>query len=188
MSSSIPEPSPQDLTPAKLLCDCYPQLLARVRWMMGVSARRLADSGDFLGELTTRILEQADRLRIADPKHFLRLATRMARNLIADTTRRRQPARFASMTSTMVVEQRLAATDPSPSHHAAEDEAAEQLLDALESLAPDDIAVIELRDLQGLPYKEVARELGRSENATQVLHRRAVERLGRRLRGGGRPS
>jgi RNA polymerase sigma factor (sigma-70 family) len=47
---------------------------------------------------------------------------------------------------------------------------------------PDDRRrVIELRDLDGLSYREIGATLGRTENAVQILHARALAELARRL-------
>jgi RNA polymerase sigma-70 factor, ECF subfamily len=51
------------------------------------------------------------------------------------------------------------------------------LADALERLAEDHRAVIVLRNLQRLPFDEVARRLGRSRPAVQMLWMRAMRKL-----------
>lgn len=48
---------------------------------------------------------------------------------------------------------------------------------ALTRLSPDHRRVIELRNLQRLPFDEVAQHLGRSRPAAQMLWKRAIEKL-----------
>jgi RNA polymerase sigma-70 factor (ECF subfamily) len=49
--------------------------------------------------------------------------------------------------------------------------------DALEQLSPDHREVIILRNLQRLPFQEVAERMGRSRPAAQMLWMRAIEKL-----------
>lgn len=48
---------------------------------------------------------------------------------------------------------------------------------ALEKLSPDYQEVIYLRNLQRLPFNEVAEQMGRSRPAAQMLWKRAIDRL-----------
>src|SRR5439155_1894664 len=52
-----------------------------------------------------------------------------------------------------------------------------QVADALARLAPDHREVILLRNLQRLPFDEVARRLNRSRPAAQMLWMRAIQKL-----------
>ena len=56
----------------------------------------------------------------------------------------------------------------------------------LDTLTPDQRAVVLLRVLGGFPVKEVARILGKRENAIKVLQHRAVNALARTLERQGR--
>ncbi|MCA8952132.1 MAG: sigma-70 family RNA polymerase sigma factor, partial [Planctomycetes bacterium] len=69
-----------------------------------------------------------------------------------------------------------------PSVDAARGEDIERLLEALEQLREDDQRVIELRDFEELSFRAIGERLGRSEAAVQMLHARAVTRLGQALR------
>ncbi len=55
----------------------------------------------------------------------------------------------------------------------------------LEALTPDQREVVLLRVLGGFPVKEVARILGKRENAVKVLQHRAVNALARHLASAG---
>jgi RNA polymerase sigma-70 factor (ECF subfamily) len=80
----------------------------------------------------------------------------------------------------------LADPQSSPSQQAARREQAVLLADALERLPEDYRDVIVLRSLQGLPFPEVARRLGRSVDSVEKLWVRALPRL-RRALGGDAP-
>jgi RNA polymerase sigma-70 factor, ECF subfamily len=77
----------------------------------------------------------------------------------------------------------LVAEQSSPSQGAARREEAVLLADALGKLPPDYAEVIVLRHLEGLPFAEVARRMGRSVDSVEKLWVRGLTRL-RRLLGG----
>jgi RNA polymerase sigma-70 factor (ECF subfamily) len=85
--------------------------------------------------------------------------------------------------SSHVWEQGLIAKQSSPSQRAARREEAVLLADALAKLPADYGELIVLRHLQGLPFAEVARRMGRSVDSVEKLWIRALARL-RRLLGG----
>lgn len=159
------------------------RLLCRIRWMMGDHARGVDDSEDLLGEVEVRVLEQAPSLVWRDGEHFLALATRIARNAIVDRVRRPRLRRLESLTASLQGGDLVTSSRPSPSQDAARGEDLERVLGALELLGDEDQRVIELRHLEGLPFRAIGERMGRSEAAAQMLHARAVTRLGRLLRG-----
>lgn len=171
------EPAPEEL-----LEQCLPRLQNRIRWMMGERARRHADSGDFVSELCLKVLEDARKLRWRDAEHFLQLATRIARNLIIDSTRRKRVQAFESFATNLTAGQIAERGGATPSVNAAGEESIERLLQVLEDLPATDQTVIELRTFEGLSFDEIGTRMNRTAAAAQVLHRRAVARLGRRIR------
>jgi RNA polymerase sigma-70 factor (ECF subfamily) len=66
-------------------------------------------------------------------------------------------------------------------------EEAVQLADRLSQLPADYRQVLMLRNLQSLPFEEVARQMDRSVGATRMLWLRAIERL-RAVYGSEAPS
>lgn len=170
-------------TVEQLLVHHRDRLQARIRWMMGAQARRAGDSGDFLGELSQRILEDAASLEWRDSEHFLALATRMARNLIVDRVRRPRVRRFESFTARLCLGDVPEPNADTPSQAAVAGEDVERVLAALEQLPEEHQQVIELRHFEGLGFSGIGERMGRSENAVQLLHARAITALGRRLRG-----
>jgi RNA polymerase sigma-70 factor (ECF subfamily) len=79
--------------------------------------------------------------------------------------------------------QGLMAEQSSPSHRAARREEAVTLADALGKLPSDYAEAIVLRHLEGLPFAEVARRMGRSVDSVEKLWVRGLVQL-RRLLGG----
>ncbi len=66
---------------------------------------------------------------------------------------------------------------PTPSSFAMGKENKRRLADALEKLPEDYRQVIEIRSLERLPFAEVGRRMGRSEDAVGKLWFRAIEKL-----------
>ena len=65
----------------------------------------------------------------------------------------------------------------SPSQMLAQQEREIELADAIAQLSPDHQEVIMLRNLQRLPFDEVAQRMGRSRPAVQMLWMRALKRM-----------
>lgn len=79
--------------------------------------------------------------------------------------------------SSQALDRGLADPGPTPSKLAAGRERAVLLADALGVLPPDYREVIILRNLEELPFAEVARRMGRSEDAVQKLWVRALAKM-----------
>jgi RNA polymerase sigma-70 factor, ECF subfamily len=78
-------------------------------------------------------------------------------------------------------QQALADSLPSPSSMAVRREHAVLLADALEKLPADYREVFVLRNLEHIPFNEIATRLGRSPGASRVLWTRAMQRLSQLL-------
>jgi len=168
-----------------MLLRCQSRLLARIRWMLGERARQTAETQDFLALMSIELLERGDRLHWQDETHFLNLATRVARNQLIDRQRhnRRLAERFTRFTTALG----LADQDAAAPVAAVElDEQMERLLAAMESMPENYQRVVELRHFEQLSFSDIAGVLGGSENSVEILHRRAIARLGRLLGGQGR--
>jgi len=70
-----------------------------------------------------------------------------------------------------------AADDDSPSQAFVKHESELQLVEALQQLSEDHREVIVLRNLQRLPFDEVAQRMGRTRPAVQMLWMRAIQKL-----------
>jgi RNA polymerase sigma-70 factor (ECF subfamily) len=75
------------------------------------------------------------------------------------------------------IEAALVGRHSSPSGHAQRRERAALVADHLAQLSADYREVIVLRNLEGLPFAEVARRMGRSAGAVRILWVRAVDQL-----------
>ncbi len=153
------------------------RLLVRIRMMMGEKARNMADSDDFLNGVVADVVRDFDRARIRDEKHFVCWATEVARNNIRDAVRKRGEEAFASF-STVFVDPPTERAPKSPSEIARAVEEQHALAEALESLQEDLRRVIELRNFSELSFGEIGEKMNRSENAAQLLHKRAMVQLG----------
>jgi RNA polymerase sigma-70 factor, ECF subfamily len=133
--------------------------------------------GQFLGstepELTAWLRRILVRTLANQAKHHRRLSRDYQRQESLEAMLDRSSA---------AVERALAAPSPSPSAHAARREQAVLLADALEALPPDYREVFVLRNLEHVPFGEIAARMGRSPGAARVLWKRAMDRLGQMLR------
>lgn len=83
--------------------------------------------------------------------------------------------------SSMRLESVLAGCGDSPSDEASRNERAILLANQMEKLPSDYREVLVLRHLEGLPFAEVARQMGRSSGAVRMLWLRALESLRERM-------
>lgn len=163
-------------------------LLRRIRLMMGPKAKRKAESGDFLQSVFVEVLQAADRMHGKTDQDLLRWATRIARNNIIDASRRPREKAFSSFTASMTRDRNKldkAAPNATPSQDAAQREAIEDVVDAMLELPELMQRVLELRDFEKLSFREIGKRLERSENAAQLLHTRALVKLGQHMRTRG---
>lgn len=79
--------------------------------------------------------------------------------------------------ATGFLQSQIAGNVTSPSQHFARNEAFLQLAGALEGLPEDYRQVIVLRHVEGLPFAEVAREMGRSVDSVEKLWVRGLAKL-----------
>ena len=78
---------------------------------------------------------------------------------------------------TIQIETALVGRSSSPSSQAQRRERAARVADQLARLPSDYREVLVLRNLEGLPFSEVARRMGRSAGAVRILWVRAVDQL-----------
>jgi len=84
--------------------------------------------------------------------------------------------------SSVAIHCALAAPSNSPSAHAVQREQAVRLADALEELPADYRGVFILRNLDHIPFDQIAARMNRSPGAARVLWKRAMDRLSLLLR------
>jgi RNA polymerase sigma-70 factor (ECF subfamily) len=156
------------------------RLLDRVRLMMGDAARAAAESSDFAQEAFLRLQQREAGLEFQDEEHLIRWLTHVARNLIRDKVRAHRGVlfdRFCEASGVLALPERT----PTPTQEIMVEEARDTVLGCLLELPPEYRQVIELRHFEELPFAAIARAMSRTENAVQLLHTRALTRLGRLL-------
>lgn len=159
------------------------RLLARIRLMLGEEARRRADSTDFLqGAFAELLLERGPDVA-RDETVLLRRVTAIARNNVRDAVRRPRERAFQSL-SMSVARLPQGSVESTPSREVARRERAMELAEALERLSDDHRTVVELRDLEGLDFGAIGARMGRGSDAAQMLHTRALVKLGMLLNDG----
>jgi RNA polymerase sigma-70 factor, ECF subfamily len=84
--------------------------------------------------------------------------------------------------SSAAVQQALATPTETPSTHAVRREQAVLLADALEKLPAHYREVFILRNLEHIPFDQIAARMGRSPGGTRVLWKRAMDRLSQLLK------
>ena len=157
------------------------RLLARVRGLIGHEARAFAQSTDILQDLFVELIRDFDRFELRDDDAFLKWAVQVARNNVRDLARRCR-LRRAEKLATSIVEGAGRDRDKgdTPADRAIAAERIRRLEAALAELPEDYRTVVELRNLERLSYREIAERLDRpTEGAVQMLHARAMARLGR---------
>ena len=156
---------------------CQERLLARIRLMMGPEARACLESGDVLQDVLSEAIRGLRAGDLRDERTFLRWVTAIARHHIVDEVRRRREQSMDALSS------ELSAGAPSAVACLTSEEAVQRLVEAMEELEPTRQRAVELRALEGQSWADVARALGRSEDAARKLYHRALLELGVRRSG-----
>ncbi len=164
---------------AALLARYRERLLARVRLMLGDRARAQADSEDFLHATLLVAVEDFERFELRDERGFLRWLTTIARNRIHDAVRRGRERAFQALSDSLSDEAQV--QTPTPPSAVMLHEQSLRLAEALEALEAPLRDIVELRELEGLLFREIGERLGINEDQARYLHRKALLRLGERL-------
>lgn len=160
---------------ARIATKYHDRLLARIRIMMGPEARRRAESGDFLQTVFVDLCRHAPVDQLDDEESLLGFLTAVASNNIKSALRKKRERALESFSATICLANANGRTPSADAHHA---ETLRLLVIALERLREDHRTVIELRNLEQLPYREIAERMGKSVGAIHMLHARAILKLG----------
>lgn len=163
-----------------------PALLAFIEHRLGPTLRGKLEPQDVLQEVAIKALRelpQAD-FAVRDPFAWL---CHLAEQCVVDGHRhfaagkraagREMPGNVPAGEGSQDVIALLAASMTSPSQAAVRDERQERLLAAFAGLPDEHRTALRLRYGEGLPTKEVARLLNKTDVATRVLLTRLVRRL-----------
>jgi RNA polymerase sigma-70 factor (ECF subfamily) len=163
-----------------------PGLLAFVRHRLGPGLRGKLEPEDVLQDLTVKAMKDLPRTDLADRDPFGWLC-HLAEQCIVDrhrhftagkrATGREAPGTVPAGTGSQDLIALLAACGTTPSQAALRDERRLRLREALASFPHEHREALRLRYDEGLPTKEVARRLNKTDVATRVLLARLVRRL-----------
>jgi len=96
--------------------------------------------------------------------------------------RREEPMEVLLDRSSLAIQAQLATPLSSPSVHSSRREQAVLLADALEKMPADYREVFLLRNLERIPFDEIARRMNRSSGAVRMLWARAIKKLSQFLK------
>jgi RNA polymerase sigma-70 factor, ECF subfamily len=163
---------------------CAPRLLTYVRLRMGRSLRARLESRDILQAALVKSLQHFQEFRGTDGRAVMGWLARIAEREILDRAdyqqrQRRDRAREVALDD----RPELTARVTSVLSRVIRDERAERLEAAMDCLSDAHREIILLRKFEELPFNEIARRLGRSEDACRMLLARALTALTLHLTG-----
>jgi len=155
-----------------------PRLLAFIRLKMGRSLRARLESRDILQATFLKSVEHRERFEGDDSRAFAGWLMRIAENEIRDRADfHGRQRRDAHREDDIADHDEILARTRSALSRLILDERAERLESAIESLSDAHREVILLRAFQELPFAEIGRRLGKSEDASRMLYARAMTAL-----------
>jgi RNA polymerase sigma-70 factor (ECF subfamily) len=168
-------------------------LILVARSLVGPDLRARVDPSDLVQETLLEAQHDFARFEGRGEAELLAWLRRILVRNLADQARRhramgRDLGREESLDALLersdrALQRAIAAPTNSPSELASRREHEVLLADALARLPKDYREVILLRNMDCLPFEEVARRMARSSGATRMLWVRALERLNRELEG-----
>jgi len=162
----------------RLYEQCAGRLLAFIRLRLGRDLRARLESRDILQATLLKSLEHVGELRADETRSVMAWLARIAEHEIRDCAdfhhrQRRDAARETQLED----DAPLPALTRSALSRVIFDEQSARLEEALESLSPDHREIILLRKYEELPFAEIGRRLGKSEDACRMLLARAMTAL-----------
>lgn len=170
-----------------LLGRYLPGLRAFVRLRAGPSVRAHESVSDIAQSACREVLQNLSNFKYggeAGFKHWL-YATALRKLQKRDEHWRAQKREAARVVANDDALLELYRSVSSPSRRAIAREELERIERAFDELGDDEREVITLARIVGLPHKEIAEAMGRSEGATRVLLHRALAKLAAKLDSGG---
>jgi RNA polymerase sigma-70 factor, ECF subfamily len=168
-----------------------PQLLSFIEKRMSDALRRRVEASDILQDLTTSAWQSLPGVEWGDREPFGWLCQQAERRII-DAHRRHFGAQKRSAGREVNLSagghsgsgdegggmaDLLAASMTSPSGVLSRQQKEFHMLEALESLPEDARDALRMRYVEGLPSKEIAQKLGRTDGAVRVLLTRSLQKL-----------
>jgi len=164
-------------------CRSYVSVVARTQvesWM-----RTKVDASDLVQQTLLEAHQAFDDFEGAEEGEWLAWLRQILSHNTHDFIRRFRTAKRAAQKEVFIDQPRgdqskgfdLSAALPTASQILMQHEEQLELADALTQLSEDHQEVIQLRNLQRLPFDEVAERMGRTRPATQMLWTRAIKKL-----------
>jgi RNA polymerase sigma-70 factor (ECF subfamily) len=176
----------------RLLERHMPELRAFVRLRAGATLRERESTSDLVQSTCREVLTHIDRFRFPDETAFRRWLFTTAQRKIADradhyTAQKRAREREERIArDSGADDERLQACYErfsSPSHRALVKDEIEKIERAFDQLTDEQREVVTLAHLVGLSRKEIAEQLGKSENAVRIVLHRALARVAELVKG-----
>lgn len=146
------------------------RLLRQIRSRMGPRVGSSMEVEDVYQETVSRALGAIAKFRWQGEESFYRWLAGIAEHLIRSASQRRS-------LDTLRLTRDVAASDPTPSRTARRAERFDKLERAVNELSPDQRTALKLARIDGLPVREIAAKMERSEKAVYALLSRALDRL-----------
>jgi len=172
---------------AKLLALYHPVLAQRVAGRLEASLRARVSPEDVLQEVYLQVFRQVTGFEAREPQSFLNWVLTILDHKLVDVHRcahreqrdidRESPAAAGATHSYWDLLDHVYRDTTTPSRVVRRDEAVSALAACIGELSEAHRQVIELRFLAGLPVAEIARRLGKSEDAVVALTQRALKAL-----------
>lgn len=164
-----------------------PQLLGFINKSLSEALKRKVEPEDILQEATLSAMQALPQFDLTDRDPFGWVCQQIERRII-DAHRKfigaqkRAAGAEVGLASGSDADsggliEVLVASMTSPSQAFSRNQKEFKLLQALEQLPPDSREALRLRYVEGLPSKEIAERLGRSDGAVRVLLTRSLARL-----------
>jgi RNA polymerase sigma-70 factor (ECF subfamily) len=166
-----------------------PQLMAFIERNLGPSLRTKIDADDLFQEVSVECLRALPNVELGDHDPFSWLC-QVAERRIVDAHRRfftaqkRAAGREVPLAGGSSSDQSqrglidlIVASITTPSQAFSRGQREFRLLEALDSLGEEAKQAIQMRYVQGLPSKEIAEQLGKSDGAIRVLLTRTLRKL-----------
>jgi RNA polymerase sigma-70 factor (ECF subfamily) len=157
---------------------CATRLLAYIRLRLGRALRAKLESRDILQATLLKSLTHLNELKGDERESLIAWLARIAEHEIRDRADYHQRQRRDAAREVAVDDDTpLAAAARSALSQVILDEQAQRLEGAMDTLLPAHREVILLRSFEELSFAEIARRLGRSEDAARMLFARAMTAL-----------
>jgi RNA polymerase sigma-70 factor (ECF subfamily) len=173
----------------RLLSERRPQLMAYIERQLGTALRRKVEPEDIYQEVSIEAVRSAASVDLAQGDPFSWLC-QIAERRIVDAHRRffasqkRDGTREASLDAPLAAEssqaaliELLAVSMTTASQAFSRNLREVRLAQAVAALSEEQREAVRLRYVEGLPSKEIAQRLGKSDGAVRVMLTRALARL-----------